>query len=171
MTSSIWRSARSCVSMLRTDAHDTRDDRRCRLRDRHDVDRIGARHQVAVEIERLGTNLLTVQPITRTTDSLRSSSDGNRTLTEADAASLANEIAQVHYAVPVVGGEVRLVSGNNNWQTSVIGTSPDYLAARDWQTSEGRNFTLREVASSEKVMLVGKTVEKACRPNSPANSD
>jgi len=128
---------------------------------------LSARHLVAVEIARLGTNLLTVQPTTRTTDSLRSSSSGSRTLSEADGAALTNELAQVQYAVPVVGGDVRLVYGNSNWQTSVIGSSPDYLAARDWQTGAGRNFTLREVASSEKVMLVGKTVEAKLSPQQP----
>jgi len=124
---------------------------------------LSARHLVAVEIARLGTNLLTVQPTTRTTDAL-SGSIGSRALSEADGAALTNEVAKVQYAVPVVGGDARLVFGNSNWQTSVIGSSPDYLAARDWQTGAGRNFTLREVASAEKVMLVGKTVEAKLSP-------
>lgn len=128
---------------------------------------LGARQQVQVEIERLGTNLLTVHPIARTTDSLRSSSFGGHGLTEADGTALSNEIAEVRYAVPVVNGNVRLVSGNNNWQTLVIGTHPDYVVARDWQTSEGRNFTLQEVAGAEKVLLIGRTVEKKLSPLQP----
>jgi putative ABC transport system permease protein len=122
---------------------------------------------VQVEIERLGTNLLTIQPITRTTDSLRSSGEGGHGLTEADGTALSNEIAAVRHAVPVVNGKVRLVSGNNNWQTTAIGTHPDYVTARDWQTSDGRNFTLREVAGAEKVLLIGKTVEKKLSPMQP----
>jgi putative ABC transport system permease protein len=128
---------------------------------------LGARHQVQVEIERLGTNLLTVNPIARTTDSLRSSSDGGHRLTEGDGTVLSNEIAEVSHVVPVVNGNVRLVSGNNNWKTLVIGTHPDYVAARDWQTSQGRNFTLREVAGAEKVLLIGRTVEKKLSPLQP----
>ena len=128
---------------------------------------LGARHQVQIEIERLGTNLLTVHPITRTTDDLRSSSDGGHALTEADGAALYSEIAEVRFVVPVVNNKVRLVSGNNNWQTTVIGTHPDYIAARDWRTSEGRNFTHREITEFEKVLVIGKTVEKRLSPLQP----
>lgn len=128
---------------------------------------LGARHQVQIEIARLGTNLLTVLPITRTTDSLHGSSDGGHRLSEADATALRSEIAEVALAVPVISGSVRVVSGNENWQTVVIGTHPNYVAARDWQTIAGRNFTLREVAGSEKVLLIGKTVEQRLSPLEP----
>lgn len=121
---------------------------------------LGARHQVETEIARLGTNLLTVHPVARDTETLRGGDEGHRGLTEADAIALSREIAEVRHAVPVVNGTVRLVSGSNNWQTTVIGTHPEYVAARDWEVSTGRNFTLQEAAGSAKVLLIGKTVEE-----------
>jgi putative ABC transport system permease protein len=128
---------------------------------------LGARAQVEEEIERLGTNLLTVRPITRTTDSLRSNDAGQHRITDDDAQALAREIAEVSHAVPVVNGRVRLVYGSNNWQTTVIGTHPDYLPARDWQTEDGRNFTMHDVTGSAKVVLIGKTVQENLSPLKP----
>ncbi len=128
---------------------------------------LGARAQVEKEIERLGTNLLTVRPIARTTDSLRSSNTGQHQITDQDAQALAREIAEVSYAVPVVNGKVRLVFDSDNWQTTVIGTHPDYLPARDWHTDHGRNFTMQEVAGSAKVVLIGKTVQQRLSPLKP----
>ena len=82
---------------------------------------LGARHQVQVEIERLGTNLLTVHPIARTTNSLRSSSDGGHGLTEGDGTVLRNEIAEVRHAVPVVNGNVRPTVWDKNFSSPTIG--------------------------------------------------
>lgn len=128
---------------------------------------LGARQQVEREIARLGTNLLTVQPLSRATDTLPSSSDGRRTLSEDDALALRNEIAGVVQATPVVNGSVRLVFGNQNWQTTVIGTHPEYLPARDWHTGAGRNFTMQDVTGSAKVVLVGRTVQEKLSPLQP----
>lgn len=125
---------------------------------------LGARGEVEREIARLGTNLLSVQPVRRTTDALRSTSEGRHRLTEADARSVAAEAADVDYAVPVVSGNVRLVSREDNWPSGVLGTYPDYLAARDWQVRSGRNFTMRDVTSGAKVALLGKTVAEKLSP-------
>jgi putative ABC transport system permease protein len=126
---------------------------------------LGARDLVEQEIERLGTNLVSVQPIRRTGDGLSSSTTGRHELSESDAAALANEISAVEYAVPVVVGEVRLVSRDANWPTFVVGTHPDYLAARDWGTDAGRNFTMVEVAASARVALLGRTVADKISPS------
>ena len=128
---------------------------------------LGARQQVEEEIERLGTNLLTVHPVMRTTDSLHGSNAGQHRLTDDDARALASEIAEIRHAIPVVNGIVRVVAGGNNWQATVIGTHPDYLPARDWQTQDGRNFTMHDVAGSSKVVLIGKTVEQKLSPLKP----
>ena len=46
---------------------------------------LGARHQIENEIARLGTNLLTVQPVSQTTDGLKGSQPGKHQLSEGDA--------------------------------------------------------------------------------------
>jgi len=128
---------------------------------------LGTRAQIEADIGRLGTNLLTVLPIKRATGSLRGSDTGRHQLTDDDAKALAREVADIRYVVPVVNGTVRLVFGSNNWQTTVIGTHPDYVPARDWRTEIGRNFTLHDVVGSSKVVLVGRTVAEKLSPLKP----
>ena len=62
---------------------------------------------------------------------------------------------------------VRLIGGDSNWQTTIIGTHPDYLAARDWNTRTGRNFAMRDVTAAAKVVLIGRTVERNLSPLRP----
>jgi len=51
-----------------------------------------------------------------------------------------------------------VVLGNTNWSTSIFGTTNDYLEARDWQVSSGRQFEAAEIAGSAKVAIIGQTV-------------
>lgn len=128
---------------------------------------LSARQQVEQDIERLGTHLLTVQAVGGKTDVLRNSDDSRHRLTDDDARILAQEVADIRYAVPIVSGQVRLIGGDSNWQTTVIGTHPDYLPVRDWNTHAGRNFTMRDVTAASKVVLVGRTVEEKLSPLRP----
>jgi putative ABC transport system permease protein len=128
---------------------------------------LAARHQVEVDIARLGTHLLTVQAVSGRNDVLRGGDESRRYLTDDDARTLVQEIAGIRYSVPIVSGQVRLVGSDSNWQTTVIGTHPDYLAVRDWNTRAGRNFTMRDVTSVSKVVLIGRTVEKNLSPLRP----
>jgi putative ABC transport system permease protein len=128
---------------------------------------LAARHQVEVDIARLGTHLLTVQAVSGRNDVLRGGDESRRYLTDDDARTLVQEIAGIRYSVPIVSGQVRLVGSDSNWQTTVIGTHPDYLAVRDWNTRAGRNFTMRDITSVSKVVLIGRTVEKNLSPLRP----
>ena len=125
---------------------------------------LGARHQVGMEIARLGTNLLIVQSNRNATARPGQGSAENRLLSEQDALALASEIEQVKYAVPVVNGGVRLVFNNRNWNTSLVGTRSSYVPARDWSVSLGRNITAAEVGTTAKVALIGRTVARKLSP-------
>jgi len=119
---------------------------------------LGARSQVEQEISKLGTNLLMVLPNKRSTDGLNSTDTGNHKLSESDAIALGYEVADLSHSVPVVRGKLRAVLGNKNWRTSIIGSLPNYLSARDWAVQNGRNFSKAEMISSAKVAIIGKTV-------------
>jgi putative ABC transport system permease protein len=64
----------------------------------------------------------------------------------------------VAVAAPVVNGRAGLVRGNRNWRAAVIGTTPDYLLAREWPVAAGRNFTVAEVESAAKVAVIGTEI-------------
>lgn len=117
----------------------------------------GAQNQVEAQIRSLGANLLMVQPGSANQGGVRLGAGSRHTLTEDDAAAFAAEIPGVVVAAPSVSGPGQLVHGNTNWSTLVGGVTPDYLTARDWQVETGRGFTLEEVDTAAKVVLLGGT--------------
>ena len=50
------------------------------------------------------------------------------------------------------------MNGNNNWATSIQGTTPDYLTIRNQPVAQGNPFTVDDVNSAAKVALLGRTV-------------
>jgi putative ABC transport system permease protein len=125
---------------------------------------LGIKRQIEAEIGKLGSNLLMVMPDTRTSDGLSSGVGGLQGLTEADGRALKSEVFGVQYAVPSVTGRARVVYGNNNWSTRIVGTRPNYLAARDWSARSGRMFSSEEVLAADKVVVIGDTVAKRLSP-------
>jgi putative ABC transport system permease protein len=51
-----------------------------------------------------------------------------------------------------------VIYGNQNWTTSVTGTSASFPFVRDWAIAEGRYFTQEEIARGAKVALLGTSV-------------
>jgi hypothetical protein len=80
------------------------------------------------------------------------------TLTLDDACAVAEECTAVAAAAPAVRGGVQVVYGNNNWATSIQGTTPEYLAIRELGLTAGDAFTAQDVDGAAKVALLGKTV-------------
>jgi putative ABC transport system permease protein len=78
-------------------------------------------------------------------------------LTEEDALAIAKDIPEVQVAAPSMRTGAQVVVGNNNWSTSVFGTTNDYLEAREWPLSGGRSFEAAEMQGSAKVAIIGQT--------------
>ena len=48
--------------------------------------------------------------------------------------------------------------GNQNWQTTVYGTTPRYLYVKNYEIDLGRGFSFEDVKNSAKVCVIGSTV-------------
>jgi putative ABC transport system permease protein len=117
----------------------------------------GANREISDRFSSMGSNLLTVRPgAGQTPGGVRSGSVN--TLTADDARAIAEECMAVAYAAPVYGGSAQVVYGNQNWSTSITGTTPDYLFVQDWVMGSGTVFTDQDVRSATKVCVVGKTI-------------
>ena len=117
----------------------------------------GANREISDRFSSMGSNLLTVRPGTgQAPGGVRSGSVN--TLTADDARAIAEECMAVAYAAPVYGGSAQVVYGNQNWSTSITGTTPDYLFVQDWTMESGTVFTDQDVRSATKVCVVGKTI-------------
>src|SRR5262245_54935812 len=118
----------------------------------------GAQADVSEKIRTLGANLLLVMPGARSSGGARLESGTQPTLTEEDAAAIRHDIADVQVAAPLLSRSIPLVAGNRNWMTLVAGINADYLVAREWQVVSGRSFAGGEIASGDKVAVVGSVI-------------
>ena len=118
----------------------------------------GAQQRVEEHIKNLGSNVMMVLPGSQTVGGLRLAAQSGQALTEEDAVAIAREVPEVQVAAPSRRTTSQVIAGNTNWATSVLGTTNDYLEARDWPIAGGRAFEPGEQANSGKVALIGLTV-------------
>jgi len=119
----------------------------------------GAEQVVIQQIRSLGSNLLVVEA--DASRAVRTSAAGAAVVTEDDAQAMEREIPAIETAVPQVHGSAQLVHGDLNRTTTLYGTTPAFLVARDWSVAAGRNFSNEESISAAKVVLLGQTVARA----------
>ncbi len=116
----------------------------------------GAQYGIKQTIASMGSNLFILLSGSTTAGGVRSGSAGGYTLNVDDAAAIA-ELPGIQAVAPIQAGRAQIVYGPNNWNTSVIGTTPDYLIARSWQVESGSVFTDSDVRSATRVALIGNT--------------
>ncbi len=116
----------------------------------------GAQYAIQQSISAMGSNLFVLLSGSSTSGGVRSGGGGNLTLTVADAEAIA-ELPGVQAVAPIHPGSAQIVYGPNNWNTSVLGTTPDYLEVRSWPVVAGASFTDSDVRSATRVALIGKT--------------
>src|SRR5262245_24101866 len=121
----------------------------------------GARERLAEQIRSLGANLIVVSPGSAVSAGARLGSGSRQNLTLDDAAAIAQDIASVQLAAPVVRGSAQLVVGNRNWSTMLVGANNDFLEAREWTLALGRDFTREESDGAGKVIILGRSVAEA----------
>ncbi|MDE0028534.1 MAG: ABC transporter permease [Deltaproteobacteria bacterium] len=120
----------------------------------------GAKARVAKQMERLGSNRVSVYAGAVTRGGRRVRGARITTLTEADARAILAEVPGVVRVAPHVRGSAQVVYGNKNWHPSFTGTTPDYLRIMNWGVDSGSNFTEDDMLLNRKVVLIGQTVAK-----------
>jgi putative ABC transport system permease protein len=118
----------------------------------------GSQARVAETIQSLGSNIIVVLSGAITSGGVRLGSGTQLTITEDDAWAIQREIPQVEVAAPSMRGAGQIVYGNLNWGTTVMGATPEYFPARDWDATTGRLLIQEDVDGATKVALVGETV-------------
>ncbi|MBV8116983.1 MAG: ABC transporter permease, partial [Candidatus Eremiobacteraeota bacterium] len=118
---------------------------------------VGARVSVQNQINSLGSNLVVVLPGSVTQSGARSGFGGASTLTPDDGMAIA-KLPDVAAVSPQVNVRAQAVSGGNNWQTTIDGVAPTFSYIRSWPMASGTFFTQSDVASANKVAVLGQTV-------------
>ncbi|MBI4937078.1 MAG: ABC transporter permease [Nitrosomonadales bacterium] len=120
----------------------------------------GAQQQVQASIASMGSNLFIVLSGSTTSGGARMGGGAAPTLTITDAQAI-EELPSVLAVAPSSPGTAQLVYGPSNWSTQIIGTTPNYLAVRDWRLASGSTFTDSDVRSATRVALLGQTVVRS----------
>lgn len=119
---------------------------------------MGVRDQVSNSIAGLGSNLIMVSPGAPSSSGVRQAAGSGITLSLKDAQAIANEVDGVNKVAPSVSKQYQLVAGNQNWMTSVMGTTPDYLDVRNMVVQAGSFITDKDLETRERVAVIGPTV-------------
>ncbi|MDE0032150.1 MAG: ABC transporter permease [Deltaproteobacteria bacterium] len=120
----------------------------------------GAKARVAKQMERLGSNRVSVYAGMVTRGGRRVRGARITTLTEADARAIQADVPGVVRVAPHVRGSAQVVYGNKNWYSPFTGTTPDYLGIMNWGVESGSGFTDDDMLLNRKVALIGQTVGK-----------
>jgi len=118
----------------------------------------GATRAISDQISAMGSNLLIVRPGQRLGPG--SGSAGAAPFKSDLIESVRSQMSSVQAVAPTVFKTVTVVVGNQNWSTTVTGTTNDYFVAGNWTLADGREFTGTEVRAGRAVCLVGDTIRR-----------
>ena len=118
----------------------------------------GAKSQVEQAFSSLGTNMLVLMPGAHTKGGAHHGFGSQSTLTWNDLRAIRGEVSSVRYAAPLLRTGAQVLSEEQNWATTIMGTTPDYFAIRSWKTVKGRNFSEADVEGTNRVAVLGETV-------------
>ena len=118
----------------------------------------GAKAKVEEAFASMGSNLLIVLPGSNTSGGARGGSGSQPTLTWDDMRAIQNELSTVKYVAPVLRSQAQVMSEDQNWSTSVQGTSPEYFAIRNWPIASGAPIQQSDIEAGAKVCVLGQTV-------------
>jgi putative ABC transport system permease protein len=108
-------------------------------------------------VKAAGTNLITVMAGNFTQGGVRQGGGMSTTLTPEDAQAL-RQVPGVQYLAAGVNSRAQLIAGNQNWSSQIQGTDVDLPLIRNWPTKFGSFFTVQDVATAQKVAVLGQTV-------------
>jgi len=118
----------------------------------------GTTEQVKSELSRLGTNMLFVRP--GQFGPGRASTEAKR-FDDRDVEAIRNQISGIRAVAPQNrSSAATVIFGCKNHQTSVIGTTNDYLIAQDWTIALGRDFQPAEDRGGQIGCIIGETVRQ-----------
>ena len=119
---------------------------------------MGVRQNVTNSIASLGSNMLIVTPGSTNKGGVRSAAGSGQKLKYDDAEAIKKKIKNIDYVSPTVNSSYQVVNGNQNWNTSVYGVTPEYLHIRSLNVQSGSFITNNDLKSRNRVAVIGTTV-------------
>ncbi|MHB1326820.1 MAG: ABC transporter permease [Gemmatimonadales bacterium] len=126
----------------------------------------GAQQAVEERIKALGTNVLTVFPGQSFFGGR--SSDVRVNLTVDDSDALRADAKLIANVVPEISRNMTVVYGNQNLNSSIVGTTPNFLPVKNFQIEYGEMFTTGDDAARQRYAVVGSAIPTMLNANPAA---
>lgn len=128
----------------------------------------GAERALQEVLDRVGRNLLVINPGRTETGALRGVSRISVTLSVADWQAIERDAPDLLHAAPTAERAMQVRVGGLTTNVTVIGTSPEFQSVRNFPLVAGRFFDEDDLAASRRVVVVGPVVvEELFRGESP----
>lgn len=125
----------------------------------------GTTAQVAADLARLGSNLLSVNR--GQFGPGRASADA-RAFNARDVEAMKTQIGGIKAVAPVSQKTATVIYGSESRVVPITGTDNDYFIAQDWSLTAGREFLDGEIRGGRAACIIGTTVQKELFGNADA---
>jgi putative ABC transport system permease protein len=119
---------------------------------------LGVQQKVTNSIASLGSNMLIISPGSANSGGVRSAAGSSQKLKLEDSDAIKAKIKNIDYVAPTVNASYQIVNGNQNWNSSVYGVTPEYMSIRDLTVSTGTFITQNDLNTRSRVAVIGTTV-------------
>jgi len=126
----------------------------------------GAASGIKSQVQGLGTNLLTISPGSPNQTNVRFSMGSTSSLKSTDVDYITQYASELLNGIePELSSRQQLVSGNQNTNSSVVGTVPAYLTVRNSSVEYGSFITEDNLTNVDKVAVLGPSTATTLFPN------
>ena len=119
---------------------------------------MGVKSDVVNSISSLGSNMLIVSPGSTNRGGVRGAAGSRTNLKYDDAKAIKEKIKNIDFVSPSVSRSYQIVYGNQNWNSSVMGVTPEYMSIRSLEVSTGSFVSESDNNKRNRVAVIGSTV-------------
>lgn len=118
----------------------------------------GSKRSIQKQISEMGSNMIMIHPGAEMRGGVRQDPSSMQTLKLENYETLRDECMYLSAISPNVSTSGQLISGSNNYPSSVSGVSIGYLTIRQLTVEQGEMFTEEDIRTAAKVCVIGKTI-------------
>lgn len=118
----------------------------------------GSKRSIQKQISEMGSNMIMIHPGAEMRGGVRQDPSSMQTLKLENYETLRDECMYLSAISPHVSASGQLISGSNNYPSSVSGVSIGYLTIRQLTVEQGEMFTEEDIRTAAKVCVIGKTI-------------
>ena len=111
----------------------------------------GVKESITNSIASLGSNMLIVSPAATNNGGVRGAAGSNTKLKYDDAKAIKDRIKNIDYVSPSVASSYQIVNGRSNWNSSVQGVTPEYMAIRSLEVVSGSYISINDMDKRNRV--------------------